>query len=33
MIDYVYSYDGLHPQKKKGHHWCVIQRELQLISD
>lgn len=33
MIDDVYSYDGLHPQKKKGHHRRVIQSELKLISD
>ena len=33
MIDEVCSYDGLHPQKKKGHHWSVIQSELNLISD
>ena len=26
MIDYVNSYDALHPQKKKGRH-CVIQSE------
>ena len=33
MIDDVYSYDGLHPQEKKGHYWSVIQSELKLISD
>lgn len=31
MIDDVYSYDGLHSQKKKGHHRRVIQSELKLI--
>ena len=33
MLDDIYSYDRLYPQKKKGHHWSVIQSELKLISD
>ena len=33
MIDDVYTHNGLHSQKKKGHHWSVVQSELNLISD